>query len=309
MLSGIVYTLVGIKNKWLHIYLSAGYLASLAVTVLILYVMNPPVSNAIQGAYVVAIAMTGIILGGASIVFTEMTEGLGCMLGGFCFSMWLLVLKPGGLLTTTSAKSAFIAAFTLVAFSTSFSHYTRPYGLIIFVSFGGATAVVIGIDCFSRAGLKEFWAYLWDLNPNLFPLGATTYPLTRGIRVEVAAVIIIFLAGILSQSKLWKLIKERREQRASERLQDERTMEQEEENVGRRIEHANAAERDQWEAVYGDKHAVKSTQRDSGVGDMDSQKKDATSTVTSFRKSGDEMEMSEMASPTLANRPDRKSVV
>jgi hypothetical protein len=153
ILSGVVYTIIGIKNKWLHIYLSAAYLASLAVTVLILYVMNPPVSNAIQGAYVVAITMTGLILGGAAIIFTEMTEGLGCLFGGFCFSMWLLVLKPGGLLTTTSGKSIFIAAFTLAGFSTSFTHYTRPYGLITFISFGGATAIVLGIDCFSRAGL------------------------------------------------------------------------------------------------------------------------------------------------------------
>jgi Domain of unknown function (DUF4203) len=266
--------------------------------------MNPPVSNAIQGAYVVAIAMTGLILGGAAIVFTEMTEGLGCLFGGFCFSMWLLVLKPGGLLTTTSGKAIFIASFTLAAFSTSFTHYTRPYGLIVFVSFGGATAIVLGIDCFSRAGLKEFWAYLWDLNANLFPLGATSYPLTRGIRVEIAATVIIFLAGILSQSKLWKLIKERREQRTAERLQDERNLEKEEENVGKRIEDATAADRNQWEAAYGDKGAAKGALRDSGVGDMDSQKKGPMSEVTSLRRSGeDEIEMSEMSSPTLVNGP------
>ena len=302
ILSGLAYTLVGIKNKWLHIYFSAAYLASLAVTVLILYVMNPPVSNAIQGAYVVAIAMTGLILGGAAITFTEMTEGLGCLLGGFCFSMWLLVLKPGGLLTNTSEKAIFIAAFTLVGFATSFTHYTRPYGLIIFVSFGGATAIVLGIDCFSRAGLKEYWAYLWNLNSNLFPLGATSYPLTRGIRVEIAATVIIFLAGILSQSKLWKLIKERRAQRTVARLQEQRDLEKEEENVGKRIEVAAAADRNQWEAAYGDRDAIKSTPRDSGVGDMDSQKKGPMSEVTTLRRSGEgDIEMSEMSSPTLVN--------
>ncbi|PMD36682.1 hypothetical protein L207DRAFT_586381 [Hyaloscypha variabilis F] len=304
ILSGLAYTLVGIKNKWLHIYFSAAYLASLAVTVLILYVMNPPVSNAIQGAYVVAIAMTGLILGGAAIIFTEMTEGLGCLLGGFCFSMWLLVLKPGGLLTTTSGKAIFIAALTLGGFSTSFSHYTRPYGLIIFVSFGGATAIVLGIDCFSRAGLKEYWAYLWDLNSNLFPLGATSYPLTRGIRVEIAATVIIFLAGILSQSKLWKLIKERRAQRTAARLQEQRDLEKEEENVGKRIEDAAAVDRNQWEAAYGNKDAVQSPRRDSGVGEMDSQKRGPMSEATSIRRSGEgegEIEMSEMSSPTLVN--------
>ncbi|KAG4424982.1 hypothetical protein IFR04_001953 [Cadophora malorum] len=301
ILTGTVYTLIGMKNTFLHVYLSAAYLSSLAVTVLILYVMNPPVSNAIQGAYLVAIVMTGLILGGAAIVFTEMTEGLGSLLGGFSFSMWLLVLKPGGLLTSTSSKAIFIAAFTVAAFSTSFSHYTRPYGVIGGISFGGATAVVLGIDCFSRAGLKEFWAYLWDLNSNLFPIGATTYPLTRGMKVEIAAIVIIFLAGIVSQMKLWKVIKERREQRASERLQDERTMAQEEENVGRRVENATAEDRSQWEAVYGNKEGDKAAGqsiRDSGVGDMDSQKKGPRSEVTSVRRSDEEIEMSDM--PTTA---------
>jgi hypothetical protein len=301
LLSGAAYTLVGIKNKWLHIYLSAAYLASLSVSVLIIYVMNPPVSNAIQGAYVVAIVMTGIVLGGAAIVFKEMTEGLGCLLGGFCFSMWLLVLKPGGLVTTTGGISGFIAAFTLASYATSFSHVTRPYGLIVSISFGGATAVVLGIDCFSRAGLKEFWAYLWQLNNNLFPLGATTYPLTRGLRVEIAAIFIIFLAGIVSQMKLWKVIEKRREERKAERLQDERTLEQEEESVGNRIEQQNAQERNQWETVYGDKDAITTTEnshRDSGVGDMDS-KKGAMSSVTSIRRSAeDDIEMADM-SPML----------
>lgn len=266
--------------------------------------MNPPVSNAIQGAYVVAATMTGLILGGAAIVFTEMTEGLGCLLGGFCFSMWLLVLQPGGLLTSTSAKAGFISAFTFAGFATSFSHITRPYALIGFISFSGATTLVLGIDCVSRAGLKEFWAYIWNLNDNLFPVGATTYPLTRGMKVEIAAIIVIFLAGVMSQMKLWKIIKERREQRAAERLEDERTMQQEEESVGRRIEQHNAQERNQWEAVYGDKENAKSngqqSQRDSGLGDMDSQKKGPTSIVTSLRRSGDdEIEMADMPSPTL----------
>lgn len=303
MISGAIYTVVGIKNRLLHIFLSAAYLAGLSVTVLIVYVMNLPVGNAVQGAYVVAATMTGLILGGGAIVFADMTEGLGCLLGGFCLSMWLLSLKAGGLLTATSGKAIFIASFTLAVFATSFHRRTRPYGLIGSTSFAGATVVVLGIDCFSRAGMKEFWAWIWDLNPDLFPLGAETYPLTRGIRVEIAVIIVIFLMGIISQMKLWKIIKERREQRAAERLDDERVMEQEEENVGRRIENLNAGERSQWEAAYGNKDgpAKPSTlsHRDSGVADMESQKKGAMSIVTSTRHSREDgIEMAQMSSPT-----------
>ena len=161
MLSGIFYTLIGIKTKWLHIFLSTAYLVSLAVTVLIVYVCHPPISNAVQAAYFVAIFVTGVIFGGGSIIFVDVTEGLGCLLGGFALSMWFLVLTPGGLITSVAGKAIFIACFTVATFALYISHWTRSYGQIGSISFAGATVIVLGIDCFSRAGLKEFWLYIW----------------------------------------------------------------------------------------------------------------------------------------------------
>ena len=162
MLTGIVYTLVGIKTKWLHTFLSATYLVSLAVTVLIVYVMHPPVTNAVQGAFFVAAFGTGLLFGGGALIFADLTEGLACSLGGFCLSMWFLELKPDGLIRSTIGKAIFIVCFTLGAYALYVSHYTRPYGLIGSISFAGATVIVLGIDCFSRAGLKEFWLYIWS---------------------------------------------------------------------------------------------------------------------------------------------------
>lgn len=162
MVSGAFYTLIGIKTPRLHVFFSTAYLFSLAVTVLIEYVMHPPISNGIQGAYFVAACATGAVFGAVAIVFADVTEGLGCFLGGFCLSMWFLVLKPGGLISTTAGKAIFIACFTVGTFALYISHYTRPYGLIGSTSFAGATVVILGVDCFSRAGLKEFWLYLWS---------------------------------------------------------------------------------------------------------------------------------------------------
>ena len=162
----------------LYIPLSAAFLGSLSVIVcipanrkpnvaadliqvLIIYVMSVPVRDGIQGAFVVAAIVAGFSFGGLSMVFPEITEGLGCLLGGFCLAMWLLMLKPGGLLSSSAGRGIFIAAFCVALYALSFSHHTRPYGLIGCTSFAGGTAVVLGIDCFSRAGLKEFWLYLW----------------------------------------------------------------------------------------------------------------------------------------------------
>lgn len=249
-------------------------MTALGVTVLIVYVMTVPVSNAVQGGYVVAVVMSGCAVGVASIFFKELTEGLGCALGGFSVSMWLLCLVPGGLLHAVPSKAIFISAFTLVGFAFYFSRWTRDWALIIAIAFSGATVTVLGLDCFTRAGLKEFWAYIWDVNTNLFPLGADTYPVTKGIRVETAAVVIIFLMGIISQIKLWRIVREKREKRAVERAEGQRNLELEEENVGRQIEEANARERRQWERVYGQGVSGSGTEsRMSDLGDLGNEKK------------------------------------
>lgn len=264
LITGGTYALVGIKNRWIHTFFSTAYTGALGIAVLIVYVMNVPVGNALQGGYVAAVVLSGCAFGAASVFFKELTEGLGCALGGFCISMWLLCLTPGGLLKPVPSKAIFIACFTLVAFAFYFSRYTRDWALISMISFAGATIVVLGIDCFSRAGLKEFWAYVWDLNDNLFPLGADTYPVTKGIRVETAAIVIIFLVGIISQIKLWRIVREKREKRAADRAEGQRNLEQEEEDVGRQVEASTARERREWERIYGDQDAGNSTLSDTG---------------------------------------------
>lgn len=307
LLTGAAYTLVGIKTRWLHCFLSAGFLAAVGVTVLIIYVMNPPISDGVQGAYVVAATGTGMLLGGAALVFKEVTECLACLLGGFCLAMWLLTLKEGGLLGSGGAGvTIFIAVFSAAGFAGYFSRWTRAQFMITCISLSGATAVVIGIDCFSRAGLKEYWAWIWNINDNLFPFGADTYPLTRGIRVEQAVTIIIALIGLVSQNKLWLIVKDHRARKEEERLRAEAENQEHEANVGRDVERANASERKQWEAVYGDKGPMGvHTSEDSSVGDMYKERKarnsGTTTTATATRRSTiDEREEIEMAEIPIA---------
>ncbi|KAL7939057.1 hypothetical protein V8C35DRAFT_95787 [Trichoderma chlorosporum] len=258
MLTGLAYTLVGIKNRWINCFFSTAFITALGISVLIVYIMTVPVSLGIQGAYVVAVTLSGCALGAASLIFKELTEGLGCALGGFCLSMWFLCLAPGGLIQDTIGKAVFISCMSVVGFGFYFPRYTRDWAMITLMSFGGATVMVLGIDCYSRAGLKEFWAYIWNLNSDLFPLGANTYPITRGIRVEIAAVVIICLIGIISQVKLWKVIRDKRERKAASIAEDRRYLEEEEAIVGRRIETQAARERVEWEKVYGGRVLVNS---------------------------------------------------
>ncbi|TGJ81525.1 hypothetical protein E0Z10_g7232 [Xylaria hypoxylon] len=309
LISGAAYTLIGIKNAWLHTYFSAAFLSGLSVTVLIVYVMTPPVPAAIEGAYVVAAVVTGLILGGAAIAFREITEGLGCLLGGFCVSMWLLTLKPGGLLPSTTSKVIFIAAFSVGSYGFYFSRYTRPYAQMGLMSFAGGTVTVIGIDCFSRAGLKEFWAYIWNLNKGLFPYAANTYPLTKGIRVEIALTVVFTIIGIISQVKLWRVIQERRAKKAEEQAEEQGKRDEEEANLGLQVEAQNARERRQWETVYGDQPPRSlAGSEDSGVEDMDDEKtkkiRISQNVVRQVPSNEDVIEMAELPSPDHTSSPD-----
>jgi hypothetical protein len=265
LVTGAALCLVGIKTAWLPTFLSTGYLASLAVTVLIVYVMNPDHSNAIQGAYMVAAVVTGLIFGAVSLVFEEVTEGLGCMLGSFCFAMWLLVLAPGGIIHSTAGRGILIGVITVLGFCLSFSRHTRMHALLCCTSFAGATATILGVDCFSRAGLKEFWLYLWNLNNKLFPLETNTYPITRGIRVEIACIVVVFLLGLVSQFQLWKVIKSRRAKNNEDRQRAENDRLEAEAAIGRDVEANNEKERLEWEAAYGEKSTARA-HVDSGAG-------------------------------------------
>ena len=237
------------------------------------YIANPPISNSLQGAYFVAAFLPGCILGGASLVFKDLVEGLGCLLGGFCFGMWVMTLKSGGIADSTGARAGVICGLAGAAFSLSFSHHTREPGLIACLSFAGATVIILGIDMFTRAGLTYFWLYIWNLNDELFPLGTHTYPMTRGIKVEIAAIVIIAVCGAMSQMRLWRIIKEKRAKRAEQRQRDEEERAVLDEERNREFTKQHNMDRKQWEREFGEGSANGSvsafsqSQVDSGMHD------------------------------------------
>jgi hypothetical protein len=99
------------RNR-IYVFGSAAYLTALAVTVLIVYLMNPPVSDGVQAAFFVAAFVTGVIFGVLALVFADIADGFGCLLGGFCLSMWLLSLKEGGLITSSTGRAIFIGCMS-----------------------------------------------------------------------------------------------------------------------------------------------------------------------------------------------------
>lgn len=96
----------------------------------------------------------------------------------------------------------------------------------------------------------------------------------------------------MSQFKLWKVIKERRQKKELERRERDDSLERMEEEAGRRIENDLGRERAEWEAVYGDKR----TKVNGANSSDDSMHKGSLSVKDARRTSSDSIEMDDLGS-------------
>jgi hypothetical protein len=117
-----------------------------------------------------------------------------------------------------------------------------------------------------------------------------TYPVTRGIRVELAVIVVICLMGLLSQFRLWRVVRERRKKRAALQEEEERKKDEAEAEMGKKFEEDNMRELARWEAVYGN---VETRQSTSGkkTEEAESSRKDSTAAEVA-EAPGDPVEMS-----------------
>ncbi|KEQ66802.1 uncharacterized protein M437DRAFT_72333 [Aureobasidium melanogenum CBS 110374] len=255
IMTGCAYACASIHFMRLYMFLSCAYLASICITVLIVYVMSVPdgnISNGVQGAYLVATVLPGIILGAVLSQYVQwLAKRSGCIVGGFCIAMWIEVLSPGGLITSSSMLALFIALVCLAALAPSFLKKTKEPAYMICSAFSGTTALVLGIDCYSRAGLKEFWVYTWQFHRvKLFGFGTATYPLTRGIKAEIGMIPVLFALAMVFQGKLFKPIRRRKQEKSAVDAEHREELEKEEIDTGRAVQENVDRERAAWEERY-----------------------------------------------------------
>ena len=210
IISGLFLALVGARNQKMQVFLSTTYLAGLGIAILVLHLAEPPISPAIQGAYFVAAFVPALVLGSLASLLRNALGNLASAAGGFCLAMFIMTLRDGGLLTSVASKTTFVICLTAGVFAMSFNRYTHAYVLVASTSLTGASAIILGIDCFSLTGLKEFWVYIWALNSRLFSESQNTYTITRKMGVEMAGIILLAILGTISQTQLWKIVMQHR---------------------------------------------------------------------------------------------------
>lgn len=79
------------------------------------------------------------------------------------------------------------------------------------------------------------------------------------MKVELAVIVIVAVMGVISQLRLWKVVRERRSKDEEKRQEEQRKKDEAETEAAKRLEEFNMKERMEWEAKYGDNVASSET--------------------------------------------------
>lgn len=108
-----------------------------------------------RGLYLLAVGISFLIGSGLGIFFYTFAKYWVGAAGGFSFGWFLIALRKGGLVNSVGPRWAIIGGLTVAATLAALTPQLHEYVLLIASAWVGATAFTLGVDCFTRAGLKE----------------------------------------------------------------------------------------------------------------------------------------------------------
>ena len=115
---------------------------------------NPP-STTLRGLYLLACFISSVVGSALGIFFFNFTKFWVSACGGFAFGWFLLATKSGGLAADVLGRWGILGGMTVAAFLSSLVPRVHDGMMLVSTAWIGASAFVLGVDCYSRAGLKE----------------------------------------------------------------------------------------------------------------------------------------------------------
>ncbi|WVQ85089.1 hypothetical protein IAT38_007253 [Cryptococcus sp. DSM 104549] len=258
ILTGIPVAVLGGKNRWSSLAIASGYTLMMFTLVMILRfgvqpnlqgpTIHPP-NRTLRGLYLLACIISSFIGAGLGIFFFNFAKYWVSAAGGFCFGWFLLATRQGGLIQSVLGRWGLLGSLTVVAFVASLPKVMNPHMMLASTGWMGATAFVLGADCYTRAGLKEFYIYNLGFH-ELFPkLDGAKYPLTQTMIIELGILAAVVVIGAAIQFRVLNMLQKRLKM-----LRDEEEMRLEAEEVSKAAERFKnlGAELNQWEEKHGE---------------------------------------------------------
>ncbi|KAJ7225627.1 hypothetical protein GGX14DRAFT_350238 [Mycena pura] len=258
ILTGVPSAFFGHKNRWTSFFLIGFYTLSLVCFVLILKfgiltAVNPP-TKVLRGMFVLASAVAGIGGGAISIFFWKASRYFIGAWGGFALALWVQCFHNGGIISAASAV-AFRWIFYIGCAVVGFVLCTIPkihyHILLMSTAMVGSSAFILGVDCYTTAGLKEasiqILFYIWNLGfRSLFPKfvnNGIEFPVSQTMQIELGLIGAITLTGIAVQLRILTIL-----QRKLQEIADEQKKQDEEAEIQAAGRFATVLrDRDEWE--------------------------------------------------------------
>ncbi|KIJ68563.1 hypothetical protein HYDPIDRAFT_24823 [Hydnomerulius pinastri MD-312] len=249
ILTGLPSAFWGHKNRWTSFFLIGFYTLSLVCFVLIvkfgiLPAINPP-NKTLQGMFVLACAIAGIMGGAFTIFFWKATKYFIGAWGGFAFGLWIQCFRDGGLITSVGLRWILYIACGVVAFVLCTIPKLHWHMLLLATAFVGSSAFILGVDCYTTAGLKEF--YVWNLGfSDIFPKytsNGIAFPVSQTMEIELGLIGAVALMGGAVQLRILRVLQRKLKEIAEEQR---RRDEEAELNASDRFAELSR-EKDEWE--------------------------------------------------------------
>ncbi|WWC70742.1 uncharacterized protein I206_104693 [Kwoniella pini CBS 10737] len=257
IISGIPVAVLGGKNRWSSNAISSGYALMLFTLVMVLRFgvepnLQPPSPNppntTLRGLYLLACIISAFFGGAIGIFLYSFAKYWVSAIGGFTFGWFLLATRQGGLITSVLGRWGLLGGLAVGGLVASLPKQTNEWMMLISTAWIGATAFTLGVDCYTRAGLKEFYIYnlgFKDLFPKLYDL---KYPLTQTMMIELGILAAMVLIGAAIQFRVLNILTKRYKKMREE--EDAKVEAEEIEKAAERFKNVGA-ELNEWEEKHG----------------------------------------------------------
>jgi hypothetical protein len=173
--------------------------------------------------FVLSSFVAGIAGGGISIFFWQTTKYFIGAWGGFAFGLWIQCFRDGGLIRPLGIRWLIFIACSVIGFVLCTIPKLHHQVLLVATAIVGASVVMLGADCFSTAGLKEF--YVWNIGyRNLFPKYTEhniQFPVSQAMQIELGLIGAVALMGVAVQLRILHVLQRKLREIAEEQKRRE----------------------------------------------------------------------------------------
>ncbi|KAL5535599.1 hypothetical protein ACEPAF_3693 [Sanghuangporus sanghuang] len=231
IITGLPSAFWGHKNRWSSFFLIGFYTFALSCFALILKfgvleAISSPDAE-LRGVFVLACSIAGIIGGAVAIFFWQQAKYFIGAWGGFALGLWIQTFREGGLIRPIGYRWILYIGLAVAGFCLCTLPKIHYHVLLASTAAVGASAFVLGIDCYTTANLKEFYVANLGFNSlfTKFEDNGMQFPISQLMQIEIGLIAAFTLMGAAVQLRILKVLQRKLKEIAMEQKKRDEDLE------------------------------------------------------------------------------------